>query len=147
MTLRVEQKFCIHSNKLQEFYIWLNSNQGKILYPKRKITSIYFDNLSFTSYTDAIEGTVPRKKIRLRFYNDNYKKTNLAYKNLENSANMGAAINLEVHAGHGLTYKSVSKISKINNISEFNIGHFLISDSLFVGLKKSIRKFKKILNN
>ena len=56
-------------------------------------------------------------------------------------------IGLEVHAGHGLTYKSAYKISRINYISEFNIGHFIISDSIFIGLKNSINKFKKIINS
>ena len=53
---------------------------------------------------------------------------------------------LEVHAGHGLTYKSAFTISKIDYISEFNIGHFIISESIFVGLKNSIKKFKKIIS-
>ena len=35
-----------------------------------------------------------------------------------------------------LTYKSAYNISKIKNISELNIGHFIISESLFIGLKK-----------
>ena len=56
-------------------------------------------------------------------------------------------INLEVHAGHGLTYKSIIGISRIPFISEFNIGHFIISESIFCGLKNSIKKFKKIINN
>ena len=55
-------------------------------------------------------------------------------------------IGLDVHAGHGLTYKSAHKVSKIEDISEFNIGHFIISDSLFIGIEKTIKKFKKIIN-
>ena len=51
-----------------------------------------------------------------------------------------------MHAGHGLTYKSALKISKIGNISEFNIGHFLISESLFLGLNNAIKRFKKVIN-
>jgi len=52
---------------------------------------------------------------------------------------------MEVHAGHGLTYKTAYKLSKIKTISEFNIGHFIISESVFIGLKKTIENFKKIL--
>ena len=55
------------------------------------------------------------------------------------------SINLEVHAGHGLTYKSAKIISKIKNINEFNIGHFLIGESIFLGLKNVIQKFRKII--
>jgi len=53
---------------------------------------------------------------------------------------------LEVHAGHGLTYQTAQSISKIDSISEFNIGHFIISESIFMGLKSSIKKFRRIIN-
>jgi len=54
-------------------------------------------------------------------------------------------IGLEVHAGHGLTYQSAKRIAKIKNIKEFNIGHFIISEAIFVGLKQAILNFKKVL--
>tara|TARA_B100001750_G_scaffold235168_1_gene237363 strand:+ start:188 stop:913 length:726 start_codon:yes stop_codon:yes gene_type:complete len=54
--------------------------------------------------------------------------------------------NLDVHAGHGLTYQSVKPIIKIKSISELNIGHFIVSESLFIGLKKTIKNFKRIIN-
>ena len=53
---------------------------------------------------------------------------------------------LEVHAGHGLTYRTAHQISKINFITEFNIGHFIIAESIFIGLQNVIKKFKKIIN-
>ena len=74
------------------------------------------------------------------------KKIKKSYLKLKNVANYAKKIGLEVHAGHGLTYKSASKISKIRSISEFNIGHFLISESLFCGLSNAIKKFKKVIN-
>ena len=54
-------------------------------------------------------------------------------------------IGLEVHAGHGLTYKSAKIVSKVKYISEFNIGHFLIGESIFNGLSNTIKRFKKII--
>ena len=74
------------------------------------------------------------------------KKIRKSYLKLKNAANYAKKIGLEVHAGHGLTYKSAFKISKIRNISEFNIGHFLISESLFCGLNNVIKRFKKVIN-
>ena len=50
-----------------------------------------------------------------------------------------------MHAGHGLTYKSAKILSKIKGIKEFNIGHFLIGESIFIGLANSIKKFRKII--
>ena len=77
---------------------------------------------------------------------NNNKKTKIAFANLKKCAFFGKKIGLDVHAGHGLTYKSAHKVSKIEDISEFNIGHFIISDSLFIGIEKTIKKFKKIIN-
>ena len=54
---------------------------------------------------------------------------------------------IEVHAGHGLDYKSTKILSKINEIKEFNIGHFIIGESIFFGIANVIKKFKKIIKN
>jgi pyridoxine 5-phosphate synthase len=67
------------------------------------------------------------------------------YEKIRNAAITSKKIALDVHAGHGLTYKSAKIISKIKYINEYNIGHFIISESLFIGLKNSIKNFKKIL--
>ena len=77
---------------------------------------------------------------------NNGKRINNSFSKLKNSANYAKKIGLEVHAGHGLTYRSAFRISKIKNISEFNIGHFLIAESLFSGLNYTFKKFKKIIN-
>tara|TARA_Y100000590_G_scaffold453175_1_gene597748 strand:- start:3966 stop:4691 length:726 start_codon:yes stop_codon:yes gene_type:complete len=73
--------------------------------------------------------------------------TKKALLNLKKVANFAKRSKLEVHAGHGLTYKSALKISRIKDISELNIGHFIISESIFLGLDKVIKKFKKIINS
>ena len=52
---------------------------------------------------------------------------------------------LEVHAGHGLTYQTAKMIKKIKSVKELNIGHFIISQAIFVGLKQAILNFKSIL--
>ena len=79
-------------------------------------------------------------------YNNN-KNVQKEFLKIKKSSIFAEKINLIVHAGHGLTYESVKKISKIKSISEFNIGHFIIAESLFFGLKKSIHKFKNIINS
>ena len=56
-------------------------------------------------------------------------------------------LGLEVHAGHGLTFRSAKILSKLTGIHEFNIGHFLIGESIFVGLSNSIKLFNKILKS
>ena len=74
--------------------------------------------------------------------NKNYKNE---LKRIKKAVVLGNQMGLEVHAGHGLTYKSAKILSKINGIKEFNIGHFLIGDAIFVGLSNCIKKFKKII--
>ncbi len=54
-------------------------------------------------------------------------------------------LGIEVHAGHGLDYKTTKILSRINEIKEFNIGHFIIGESIFIGFEKVINNFKKIL--
>ena len=64
---------------------------------------------------------------------------------IRKAVKLGNKLGLEVHAGHGLTFKSAKILSKLNGIHEFNIGHFLIGEAIFVGLSNSIKTFKKIL--
>ena len=52
---------------------------------------------------------------------------------------------IEVHAGHGLDYITTKILSKIKEIEEFNIGHFIIGESIYIGLSKVIKKFKSII--
>ncbi len=73
-------------------------------------------------------------------------------KNIENefikirsAVNYANMIGLEVHAGHGINFSSAKILSKIKGIKEFNIGHFLIGESIFIGMKNSIKRFKKII--
>ena len=55
-------------------------------------------------------------------------------------------IGIEVHAGHGLDYKTTAILQKIPEIVEFNIGHFIIGETITHGLSKTIRRFNNILN-
>ena len=64
---------------------------------------------------------------------------------IRKAVDLATKLDLEVHAGHGLTYKSAVILSKVNGIQEFNIGHFLIGESIFNGLPKCIKRFKKII--
>ena len=68
-------------------------------------------------------------------------------KKIEKAVRVGNLLGLEVHAGHGLTYASAKILSTISGITEFNIGHFLIGESIFVGISKAIKTFRKILKS
>ena len=53
---------------------------------------------------------------------------------------------MKFNLGHGLDYKSTKYLNKIKNINEYNIGHFIIGESLFDGFPKVIKKFKRLLS-
>ena len=77
--------------------------------------------------------------------NDN-KNFNYELNRIKKAVVLGNKLGLEVHAGHGLTFKSAKILKKVKGIKEFNIGHFLIGESIFEGLSKTIKKFKRILH-
>jgi len=68
-------------------------------------------------------------------------------KNIKKCAKHGKLLGLEVHAGHGIDYKTAKILSKIKEIEEFNIGHFIIGESIFDGFKHTIKKFKRIIKS
>ena len=74
--------------------------------------------------------------------NKNYKKE---LNKISKAVKLGNILGLEIHAGHGLTFKSAKILSRISGINEFNIGHFLVGESIFIGLSNTIKSFKKIL--
>ena len=74
------------------------------------------------------------------------KSTSNEFNRLKRAVNYANVIGLDVHAGHGITFESAKILSKIKGIKEYNIGHFLIGESIFLGLKKTIKKFKNIIN-
>ena len=49
------------------------------------------------------------------------------------------------HAGHGLSYETVSDIARMEEVTEISIGHFLISQSVFEGLPAVVRRFKALI--
>lgn len=75
------------------------------------------------------------------------KNYNAELMRIKNSSILANKLNIDVHAGHGLDYETTKILSKINEIEEFNIGHFLIGESIFLGLSKVIKNFKKIIRN
>lgn len=55
------------------------------------------------------------------------------------------ALNLNCHAGHGLTFANVQNVARILPVTELNIGHFLIGEALFVTLPEAVQRMKKLM--
>ena len=118
MKERIEDKLLITKNNLFDFKKWIN-NCGFRQFSNRKINSIYFDNKGFDAYLNSIEGVTPRKKIRLRYYNNDNK-----------------IFNFEIKSTTATTrFKSVTNKIKINKILKF--GYY---DNLY-GMCKKKQKY------
>ena len=61
---------------------------------------------------------------------------------LREMSSFAHGLGLEVHAGHGLTYETVQPIAAFPEVMELNIGHFLIGESIFLGLDPAIREMR-----
>jgi len=70
----------------------------------------------------------------------------LEMERLRNAARIAAEAGLEVHAGHGLTYNTVSPVARIPQIVELNIGHFLIGEAIFGGLHSAVRRMRALMD-
>jgi pyridoxine 5-phosphate synthase len=65
---------------------------------------------------------------------------------LTEGAKLAASLGLEVHAGHGIDYDSVTPVSRIPEVVELNIGHFLIGEALFEGLPAAIARMRALMD-
>jgi SPX domain protein involved in polyphosphate accumulation len=73
MSFRKEIKFSLNRSKMHQFLKWIENQGAKKLHEERIINSVYFDNKRFNMYHDSVEGIIPRKKVRLRNYNNEKK--------------------------------------------------------------------------
>jgi len=125
-------------NKLKNFIRILNRNKiNTSLFIDPNIKNIKISKFLNVKCVEFHTGKISRK-IKA---NKNYKND---LKNFIICVNYANSIGIEVHAGHGIDYKTAKILSKIKFIKEFNIGHFIIGESIFYGLKNIIKTFKKI---
>lgn len=65
---------------------------------------------------------------------------------LQEGAALASRLGLEVHAGHGIDYDSVTPVSQIPQVVELNIGHFIIGEAIFEGLPAAIGKMRALMD-
>jgi pyridoxine 5-phosphate synthase len=72
-------------------------------------------------------------------------RANHELRRLREGAALAAQYGLHVAAGHGLTVRNVGAVARISEVEEFNIGHSIVSQSIFVGLEKAVREMKRTI--
>ena len=68
------------------------------------------------------------------------------YEPLRRGAALAAELGLEVHAGHGIDYETVSAVAVIPELAELKIGHFLIGEAIFTGLEPAVRRMRMLMD-
>ena len=69
-------------------------------------------------------------------------KAEAEFQRLVRGAPFGRSLGLEMHAGHGLDYDTAERLAAVPEFVEFNIGHFLIGEAVFVGLDAAIGRMR-----
>ena len=64
---------------------------------------------------------------------------------LRSALQLGHELGMEVHGGHGLTYRNVAAIAAVPGFSEFNIGHSIVARAVFSGLRQAVCEMKALL--
>ena len=72
-------------------------------------------------------------------------RANQELRRLREGAALAAQFGLHVAAGHGLTIRNVAAVARISEVEEFNIGHSIVSQSIFVGLENAVRGMKEAI--
>lgn len=64
---------------------------------------------------------------------------------IREAAKLAAKLGLRVFAGHGLNFDNVKAIAAIPEIEELNIGHFLVAQSVYIGMEEAVKTMKQII--
>jgi pyridoxine 5-phosphate synthase len=66
---------------------------------------------------------------------------------IEQASDSARSLGLTLNMGHGLTYRNVLPIARIDGVHELNIGHSIISHSVMVGMERAVREMKDLINS
>lgn len=78
-------------------------------------------------------------------YAHHWRKTGQELSRLVNAGKIATDLGLVLNAGHGLNYSNVKPVAEIPGMDELNIGHSIISRSVFTGLKTAVAEMKALI--
>jgi len=76
---------------------------------------------------------------------DKIKINNKDKEKINSMINYASDMNLKVNIGHGLNFSNIKFIKNRKKIDTVHIGHFIISEAIFISLHETIKKFKRII--
>ena len=131
----------LYKNKNVLIGILKKLNQKKIrttLFINPNLTDVILSKNLGTKCVELHTGRISNKIKKKQNYLSELNK-------IKKCAKKAINIGLEVHAGHGIDYKTAKILTKVKEIKEFNIGHFIVGESIFNGFKATIKKFIRII--
>ena len=66
---------------------------------------------------------------------------------LKNGADLGNRLDLQVNAGHGIHLENLKELFHVKNLTEFNIGHTLVSRAIFIGFRAAVQEMKAAMQH
>jgi pyridoxine 5-phosphate synthase len=78
-------------------------------------------------------------------HNEGARRAAHELRRLREAATLAMQYGLRAAAGHGLTYRNIGAVASIEEITEFNIGHNIVSRSVFVGLERAVREMREAI--
>ena len=127
-----------HKNKIKKIVKKLNEKKIRSsLFINPNIKDIEISKFINTNCVEIHTGKISRQIKENRSFKHELRK-------IIKCTDLATDLGIEVHAGHGIDFKTAKVLSKIKEIKEFNIGHFIIGESIFYGLNNIIKIFKKI---
>mgnify|MGYP001437304624 CR=1 FL=1 len=129
---------------------------GQLPYLTKFIGGVSESGIKVTTFVDPDERQIEASlnaganavELHVGKYCESYDRGNASqneFKRLVSASQYAISSGLECHAGHGLNYGSAAIIAKIGQITELNIGHFLIGESVFTGLRDVVTKMRNVI--
>ena len=130
-----------HKNKIKKIVKKLNEKKIRTsLFINPNIKDIEISKFINTNCVEIHTGKISRQIKANRSFKHELRK-------IIKCTDLATDLGIEVHAGHGIDFKTAKVLSKIKEIKEFNIGHFIVGESIFYGFKQVIKKIKRISKN
>ena len=133
MSFRKERKFRVSISDSVLIFAELQKRGIQHLYKKRLIQSQYFDTKNFQMHFDSEEGLLPRNKVRVRWYGNNFENINLERK--------VSSVEGRYKTSKNISYKRF-KFLKKNGLNDRDYG--LLIPSALISYERAYFKYMNI---
>lgn len=115
---------------------------------KAKIKVSLFIDPDINQVSASFKAGAPFIELHTGTYSNSFKgdMCESEFTRLKEAAVFANTLKMKVNAGHGLDYENVLRMNEISPLHELNIGHSIVSRSVFTGLQQAVREMKELIN-